>query len=45
MQRVSVYDYDDERIQELCDRYGLTEPEVIEALLDNVEGSEDIIFT
>ena len=44
MVRITVYDYDDERIQVLCEKYNLTEAEVIELLLDNVDGSEDIVF-
>lgn len=44
MKNITVYDYDDERIQQICDRYDLREAEVIELILDEIEGSEDSIF-
>lgn len=45
MKRINVYDYDAERIEKICEKYDLYEPQVIELLLDNiVEAEEDIIF-
>lgn len=44
MTAINIYDTDDKRIDRLCDKYDLTTPELIEILLDNVEGEEDEIF-
>ena len=37
MKQINVYDYDDERIDELCEKFDLMPFEVIEILLDNAE--------
>ena len=44
MTNVRIYDYDMERIDKICEKYDLTEHEVIELLLDSVEGEEDEVF-
>lgn len=36
MQNILVYDTDAKRIDKICDRYDVTEAELIETLLDNV---------
>ena len=45
MTRIQVYDYDEERIDHICEEYNLTEPEIIELLLDYVDGQEDEVFS
>jgi len=37
MVHVSCYDIEEQRIQELCDEYDITEPELIEALIAAVD--------
>lgn len=45
MTSITIYDYDDERIEKICEKYDLRPHEVIELLLDNVdESEEDYIF-
>ena len=36
MQNILVYDTEAKRIDQICDRYDVTEAELIETLLDNV---------
>lgn len=40
MTYIGVYDLEAKEIEKLCDEYGTTEPELIEALLDAVESGE-----
>lgn len=40
MQSVSVYDIEAKKIEDLCDRYDITEPELIEKLIEIVESDE-----
>ena len=42
MERISVYDIEAQRIEDICDKYDLTEPEVIEILLDSVIDEDEI---
>lgn len=35
MQNILIYDVEAKRIDEICDKYDITEAELIEALLDN----------
>lgn len=44
MKNITVYDYDEERINELCEKYDMSEYEVVELLLDNIEGQEETVF-
>lgn len=44
MKNITVYDYDEERINELCEKYDMSEYEVVELLLDNIEGQEATVF-
>ena len=37
MKQITIYDYDDERIDELCNKYNLAPHELIELLLDNCD--------
>ena len=37
MKQITIYDYDDERIDELCAKYNLETHELIELLLDNCD--------
>jgi len=37
MERINVYDYDSERIDDLCEKHNLTTAELIELLLDNCD--------
>lgn len=41
---IRIYELDRERIDDICDDYDLTPAEVVEILLDNAEGSEELIF-
>lgn len=40
MKQITVYDYDDDRIDELCERYNLRPHELIEILLDNCDEND-----
>ena len=40
MQNVLVYDIEAKRIDEICDKYDITEAELIETLLDNVSDED-----
>jgi len=40
MQSISVYDIEANKIEKLCDRYDLTEPELIEKLIEIIESDE-----
>lgn len=40
MQNIFVYNTEAERIDKICDKYDITEAELIEALLDNVTDEE-----
>lgn len=44
MKNITVYDSDEERINELCEKYDMSEYEVVELLLDNIEGQEETVF-
>lgn len=44
MTKITVYDYDAERIEKICEKFDLSEHEVIELLLDHVEGEEEVVF-
>ena len=44
MTRITVYDYDEERIERICEEKGLTEWELIELLLDEYENGVMTIF-
>lgn len=44
MKRINIYDYDDERIDNICERFDMMPHEVIEILLDIVDGEEDEYF-
>lgn len=45
MTRITVYDVEAERIERLCEKYDLTEAELIELVLDNIdEYEEDAVF-
>lgn len=45
MKYIRVYDIEGDRIEALADKYGTTEAEIIELLLDNLaEQDEDEIF-
>ena len=40
MQSISVYDIEANKIEKICDRYDLTEPELIEKLIEIIESDE-----
>ena len=40
MQNILIYDVEAKRIDEICDKYDVTEAELIEVLLDNVTDDE-----
>ena len=40
MQNILIYDVEAKRIDKICDKYDVTEAELIEALLDNVTDDE-----
>ena len=40
MQNILIYDVEANRIDKICDKYDITEAELIEALLDNVTDDE-----
>ena len=43
MQHISCYDIENDRIQELCDQYDVTEAELMEALIAAVDdGTVDL---
>ena len=40
MKKIYVYDSEEKRIDEICEKYDISEAELIEALLDNVTDEE-----
>lgn len=40
MKTITVYDTDEKRIEEISERYGMTETEIIEIILDFIEDSD-----
>lgn len=40
MKTITIYDYEAQKIDEICSRYDITEAELIEALLENVNVEE-----
>lgn len=40
MQNILIYDTEAKRIDKICDKYDVTEAELIEVLLDNVTDDE-----
>ena len=40
MQNILIYDVEAKRINEICKKYGVTEAELIEALLDNITNED-----
>lgn len=44
MTTITIYDTDSERIKRICERFSLTESEVIEMILDSIEGNEEEVF-
>ena len=44
MKRIEIYDTDDERIDDICEKFNMWPFEVIEILLDIVNGEEEEYF-
>ena len=40
MQSISCYDIEAKKIEDLCDRYDITEPELMEKLIEIIESDE-----
>lgn len=40
MKKIYVYDSEEKRIDDICEKYDISEAELIEALLDNVTDEE-----